>query len=130
MVLDISLPNTKHYTVWIKDKVCQSWKRSCPFLSVTAIEKEAFVSLSTTVTNLLIYYDWMVKAFPGGLPQMDALMLGDEEVHRYISSVRKLDFPNAAVSKEGQTDSIVEDEKIILIDFLRKVNSNLIRKMY
>ena len=53
MVLDASLINTQHYKVRIKGKVEESRERSTvlPYFSVVAIEKEAFVSPSTTVTN-------------------------------------------------------------------------------
>ena len=54
MVLDASLLNTQHYKVWIKGKAEQSRERSSalPYiLSVVAIEKGAFGSPSTTVTN-------------------------------------------------------------------------------
>ena len=51
MVLDPSLLNTQHYKVRIKGKVEQSRKRSSTLLGVVAIEKGAFGSPSTTVTN-------------------------------------------------------------------------------
>ena len=50
MVLDTSLLNTQHYKVLIKDEVEQSRERSS-VIGVVAIEKGAFGSLSTTVTN-------------------------------------------------------------------------------
>ena len=60
MVLDASLLNTQHYKVHTKGKVEQSREKSSapPIrLGVVAIEKGAFGSPSTTVTNftLLIY---------------------------------------------------------------------------
>ena len=53
MVLDVSLFNTKHYKVRIKGKVEKSWERSSAplHLGVVAIEKRAFGSPSTMVTN-------------------------------------------------------------------------------
>ena len=54
MVLDAALLNTQHYKVKIKGKVEQSRERSSILplhLSVVAIEKEAFGSLSITVVN-------------------------------------------------------------------------------
>ena len=50
MVLDASLHNTQHYKVRIKGKVEQSreWSSVLPY---TSIEKGAFGSLSTKVTN-------------------------------------------------------------------------------
>ena len=53
MVLDTSLLNTQQYKVRIKGKVEQSReKSSAPLhLGVVAIEKGAFWSPSTTVTN-------------------------------------------------------------------------------
>ena len=67
MVLDATLLNMQHYKAWIKGKVKQSKERSSApplHLSVVAIEKGAFMSPSTTVTNftLLLYvckYMWM-----------------------------------------------------------------------
>ena len=56
MVLDTSLLNTQQYKVRIEGKVEQSRERSSahPYTSVVvAIEKGAFWSPSTTVTNLL-----------------------------------------------------------------------------
>ena len=55
MVLDISLLNTQQYKIGIKGKVEQSSERSSA-LGVVAIEKGAFGSLSTTITN--ITYSW------------------------------------------------------------------------
>ena len=55
MVLEAKLLNTKHYKVLIKGKVEQSreWSSALPLhLRVVAIEKGAFGSLSTTVTNI------------------------------------------------------------------------------
>ena len=65
MVLDASLLNTPHYKVWIKGKVEQSRERSSILrlhLDVVAIEKGAFGSPSTKVTNFtyihnVTYYD-------------------------------------------------------------------------
>ena len=53
MVLDSVLVNTQHYKVRIKVKVEQSRERSSAplHLGVVAIEKEAFGSPSTRVTN-------------------------------------------------------------------------------
>ena len=51
MVLDTPLINTEQYQVRIKGKVEQSKERSSA-LNVVAIEKEAFWSLSTTITSL------------------------------------------------------------------------------
>ena len=54
MVLDATLLNTQHYKVRIKGKVEQSRERSSALplhLGVVAIEKGAFGSPSTTVTN-------------------------------------------------------------------------------
>ena len=54
MVLDATLLNTQHYKVRIKSKVEQSRERSSalPYTLVyVAIEKGAFRSPSTTVTN-------------------------------------------------------------------------------
>ena len=55
MVLDTSLLNTRQYKVRIKGKVEQSRERSSATLhfGVVAIEKGAFWSPSSTVTNLL-----------------------------------------------------------------------------
>ena len=55
MLLDTSLLNTQQYKVRIKGKLEQSRERSSALplhLGVVAIEKEAFWSPSTTVTNL------------------------------------------------------------------------------
>ena len=56
MVHDASLLNTQLYNVLIKGKVEQSRERSSPslHLSVVAIEKEAFWSSSTKVTNFTL----------------------------------------------------------------------------
>ena len=54
MVLDTALLNTQHYKVMIKGKVEQSWEWSSALplhLGVVAIEKGAFGSPSTMVTN-------------------------------------------------------------------------------
>ena len=51
MVLDASLLNTQHYKVRVKGKVEQSREKSST-LGVVAIEKGAFGSPSTTVTNI------------------------------------------------------------------------------
>ena len=54
MVLDAALLNTQHYKVRIDGKVEQSGERSGTLtlhLGVVAIEKGAFASLSTKVTN-------------------------------------------------------------------------------
>ena len=58
VVLDTSLLNTQQYKVRIKVKVEQSRERNSalPYLSVVAIEKEAFWSPSTTVTNFTYIY--------------------------------------------------------------------------
>ena len=58
MVLDTSLLNTQHYKVQNKGKVEQSKERSCAPLHfvVVAIEKAAFMSPSTTVTNFILLY--------------------------------------------------------------------------
>ena len=55
MVLDTSLLNSQQYKVRIKGKVEQSKERSSA-LSVVAIEKGAFWSLSTTVANNFFLY--------------------------------------------------------------------------
>ena len=58
MVLDTSLLNSQDYKVRIKSKVEQSMARSSalPYtLSVVVIEKGAFGSLSTMVTNFTLY---------------------------------------------------------------------------
>ena len=57
MVLDSALHHTQHYKVQIKGKVDQSMKRSAavPYISVSAIEKEAIRSTSTTVANFTFY---------------------------------------------------------------------------
>ena len=61
MVLDATLLSTQHYKVKMKGKEQQTWEwSSAPLrLSVEAVEREAFGSLSTTVANftlLFIYY--------------------------------------------------------------------------
>ena len=57
MVLDTSLLNTQQYKVRIKGKVEQSKERSSVLLlhlGVVAIEKEAFLSLSTKGRQLYL----------------------------------------------------------------------------
>ena len=60
MVLDTSLLNTQQYKVRIKSKMGQSWERgsTLPYthLSVVAIEKGAFWSPLSTVTNFTFVY--------------------------------------------------------------------------
>ena len=58
MLLDASLLNTQQYKVRIKGKVEQSREKSgAPLhLGVVAIEKRAFWSPSTTVTNFTFIY--------------------------------------------------------------------------
>ena len=58
MVLDATLPNTKHYKVWIKGKVEQYREKSSTphHLGVAAIEKGAFRLPSTSVANLTTFY--------------------------------------------------------------------------
>ena len=51
MEVDTSLLNTQQYKVRIKSKVEQSRERSSALPCVVAIEKGAFWSPSTTVTN-------------------------------------------------------------------------------
>ena len=53
MVLDTFLLNTQQYNVRIEVKVEQSreWSRAIPYIGVVAIEKGAFWTPSTTVTN-------------------------------------------------------------------------------
>ena len=53
MVLDAALLSTQHYKVRSKGKVEQSWEWRRIFPGVVAIEKGAFVSPSSKVTNLL-----------------------------------------------------------------------------
>ena len=58
MILDASLLNTQHYTIWIKGKVEQSRESSSPpsrHLDVIAIEKGAFESPSTMVANFTFH---------------------------------------------------------------------------
>ena len=59
MVLDTSLLNTQQYKVRVKGKVEQSRERSSTLLyfGVVAIEKGAFWSSSTTVTNITFLYN-------------------------------------------------------------------------
>ena len=59
MVFDTSLPNTQHYKVCIKGKVKQSKERNSTLslhLNVVTIEKGAFGSPSTTITNFIYLY--------------------------------------------------------------------------
>ena len=66
MVLDASLLNTQHYKVWIKGRVEQSRERnsSLPLhLSVVAIEKGAFRSPSTMVTNFTYIFTYLCLFF-------------------------------------------------------------------
>ena len=51
MVLYASLLNTQHYKVWIKGKVDQSRERSSALPYTVNIEKGAFGSPLTMVTN-------------------------------------------------------------------------------
>ena len=58
MILDTVLLYTRHYKVRIKGKVKQSSERSSTFpiyLGVVAIEKGAFGSPSTKVTNFIYF---------------------------------------------------------------------------
>ena len=61
MVLVTSLFNTQQYDIRIKGSVDQSWERSSALLhiSVVAIEKGAFWSSSTTVTNVTFTYTYI-----------------------------------------------------------------------
>ena len=52
MVLDASLFNIQHYKIWIKGKWSNQSKEAVPSPGV-AIEKEAFRSPSTTVSQLI-----------------------------------------------------------------------------
>ena len=65
MVLDTSLLNTQQYKVRIKGKVEQSRERSSALpllLGVLAVEKGAFGSPSTTVTNFTFtYYEYLKR---------------------------------------------------------------------
>ena len=58
MILDASLLNTQHYKVRIKSIVEQSREgvAPSPTLGVVAIEKAAFGSLSTKITNFIFYF--------------------------------------------------------------------------
>ena len=72
VVLDTYLLNTQQYKVCIKDKVEQSWERSSPPLhfGVVAIEKGAFGSPSTSVTNCTLLTSLIFPSFlptPGDL---------------------------------------------------------------
>ena len=63
MVLDAAFLSPQHYKVRIKGKVAQSWEWSkCPplHLGVVAIEKGAFGSPSTKVTNFTFYLHWQL----------------------------------------------------------------------
>ena len=53
MVLDAALLNTQHYKVRIKDEVEQTREWSSALHYTSAIEKEAFGSLLTTVANFI-----------------------------------------------------------------------------
>ena len=68
MVLDVSLLNTQHYMVWIKGKKVQSGEKGQLFSiqrCVVDIEKGAFVSTLTTVTNFtLLYFKWGLNLQP------------------------------------------------------------------
>ena len=56
MIVDTALLNTQHYKVRIKDKRSNPEKVVASFsISVVAIEKEDFGSLSTTVANFTLY---------------------------------------------------------------------------
>ena len=61
MVLDTSLLNTQRYKVRIKGKVEQSmeWSSALPY-SVVAIEKGAFGSASTKVTNFTLFLFYII----------------------------------------------------------------------
>ena len=58
MVLDDALLNIQHYKVWIESKVEQSkeWRSVPLHLGVVAIEKEAFGSPLTKVTNFTFLF--------------------------------------------------------------------------
>ena len=67
MVLHVSLLNTQHYKVRIKDKVEQSRERSSALplhLSVVAIEKGAFETPSTMVANFTFFTLQLSTWFP------------------------------------------------------------------
>ena len=66
MVLDTSLLITQHYKVRIKGKVEQSRERSSalPYTSVVAIEKGAFWSPWTKVTNFTFLLTFTYDALP------------------------------------------------------------------
>ena len=64
MVLDAALLNTQHYKVRIKGKVEQSREWSSD-LGVVAIEKGAFGSPSTKVTNFTYIYVYIYVAYVG-----------------------------------------------------------------
>ena len=60
MVLDTSLLNTLHYKVHIKGKGEKSRERSSVLFAVVAIEKEAFWSPLSTVSNFTyLYRNWI-----------------------------------------------------------------------
>ena len=68
MVLDTSLLNTQQYKVRLKDKVEQSRERRCSpvHLGVVAIEKGAFWSPPTRVTNFTFtYLEWWPSVVQG-----------------------------------------------------------------
>ena len=56
MVLDVALPKIQHYKVSTKGKVEQFSEGVAPFFDVVAIEKGAFESTSTKVTNFTYLY--------------------------------------------------------------------------
>ncbi len=59
MVLDASLLNTQHYTVWIKDSNPGKWVTPSPTLWCSSYRKGAFGPPSTMVANFtLLYYNW------------------------------------------------------------------------
>ena len=68
MVLDAALLSTQHYKVRIKGKVEQSreWSSTPLHLGVVAIEKGAFESPSTKVTNLWLYISSIPSYVPYG----------------------------------------------------------------
>ena len=62
MVFDATLLNIQHYKVRIKGKMEQSRERNCALplhLDVEAVEKEAFGSPSTMVTNFILLNIYM-----------------------------------------------------------------------
>ena len=59
MILDVTLLNTQHYKVRIKGKVelSREWSSALPYIfGGVAIEKGAFQSLSTKVTNFTYFF--------------------------------------------------------------------------